>query len=133
MMDRISACKKTVATIATGKAMSCGSVLLSCGSEGMRFISPNATVMIHDVSSWAVGKVEEVKTSAEESERLNKLIFETMAKNCGHKSKYFLNLIHDKSHADWFLTAEETVKHNLANHIRVPSFEVKVSLDITYK
>lgn len=51
MIDAIDACELTVATIVEAKAMSCGSVLFSCGAEGHRYIGPNATVMIHDVSS----------------------------------------------------------------------------------
>lgn len=70
MVDAIKRCKKPVATIAMGKAMSCGSILLSCGAEGMRYISPNATVMIHDVSSITMGKVEELKADANEASRL---------------------------------------------------------------
>lgn len=133
MVDAIKRCKKPVATIAMGKAMSCGSVLLSCGTETMRYMSPNATVMIHDVSSITMGKVEELKADAGEASRLNKLIFEMMARNCGHDASYFLDLVHEKSHADWYLTAEDCMKHKLVNHVRVPEFRVKVSLDVQFR
>lgn len=133
MMDRISASKKPVSTIATGKAMSCGSVLLSCGKEGMRYISPNATVMIHEVSSGSHGKVEEIKADSAETTRLNSLIIEKMAMNCGHSPSYFMNIIHEKSHADWYLTPEDAVKHNLANKIHMPSFDLTVSVNIGFQ
>ena len=64
LMAMISAIKHAeipIATIVEGKAMSCGAILFSFGEEGMRFMDPNATVMIHDVSSGQLGKVEEVK------------------------------------------------------------------------
>jgi ATP-dependent Clp protease protease subunit len=133
MVDAIKRCKKPVATIAMGKAMSCGSILLSCGAEGMRYISPNATVMIHDVSSITMGKVEELKADANEASRLNKLVFEMMARNCGQDASYFLNLVHERGHADWYLTAEDCIAHKLVNHIRVPEFKVKVALDVQFK
>jgi ATP-dependent Clp protease protease subunit len=132
MISEIENSKIPVATICQGKAMSCGSILLSCGAEGHRYIDPNSRVMIHDVSNMVWGKTEEVKATAAEQDRLSKLIFRLMAKNCGHRDKnYFLKLIHDKGHADWFLTAKETKKHKIVNHLRVPDFKVEVSVDMT--
>ena len=74
LMSMIGAIKHSeipVATIVEGKAMSCGAVLFTFGEEGMRFMDPNATVMIHDVSSMDWGKVEELKAGAKEADRLN--------------------------------------------------------------
>jgi ATP-dependent Clp protease protease subunit len=133
MVDILKKAKKPIATIVMGKAMSCGAFLASCGDDGMRFVSPNATIMIHDVSTWAVGKIEEVKASAGEAERLNTLAYHMMAKNCGQNLSYFLDIVHEKGHADWYLTAEDAVTHKLANHIRVPEFKVKVALDVQFK
>ena len=78
LMTMISAIKHAeipVATIVEGKAMSCGAVLLTFGEEGMRFADPDATIMIHDVSSGGYGKVEELKASSEEAGRLDDKIF----------------------------------------------------------
>ena len=74
LMSMISVIKNSelpIATIVQGKAMSCGALLFSFGEEGMRFIDPNATLMIHDVSSWATGKNSEIQASADETKRLN--------------------------------------------------------------
>ena len=54
--------------------MSCGVILFSCGTEGLRFVTPEATLMIHDVSSFAHGKNEEIQASAKETKRLNKIL-----------------------------------------------------------
>ena len=122
-----------VATILTGKAMSCGALLFSYGSEGYRFMDPFSTMMIHEVSNCAHGKVEEVKVDAAETDRLNKLLFKMMANNIGKADDYFLNIIHEKSHADWYLNAIEAKSHNLANHLRIPIFKVKISSEITFE
>ena len=122
-----------VTTIVQGKAMSCGAILFSFGADGMRYMDPDATVMIHDVSSMERGKVEEIKASAEETERLNKKIYSMMAKNCGHHHEYFLDIVHAKGHADWFLEADECKKHNLANHLRVPELKINVNVDFDFK
>jgi ATP-dependent Clp protease, protease subunit len=133
MVAAIKASPVPVATIVSGKAMSCGSILFTCGTEGYRFMDPFATVLIHDVGGHSVGKVEEIKADAKESERINQLVYRMMAKNCGKDEEYFLKLVHDHAHADWFLNAEECKSHNITNHIRIPSFKVKISTDITFE
>ena len=134
LMSMISAIKHSelpIATIVEGKAMSCGAVLFTFGEEGLRFMDPNATIMIHDVSSMDWGKVEELKAGAKEADRLNTKIYTMMARNCGKKDDYFMKIVDKKKHADWFLDAKECVKHNLANHIwvRKISFNVDVAID----
>ena len=121
-----------VATICVGKSMSCGSVLLSCGTEGLRYIDPYATVLIHSVSGGAFGKVSEMESRVLEARRLNTLIFHIMAQNLGKKRDYFLDLLHDKEDADVFLTPEDCVKHNLANHIGTPRFFVRVDSTVEF-
>ncbi len=130
MVSTIRASKIPVATIVTGKAMSCGAVLMTCGAEGHRYISQDATVMIHDVSSGTFGKVKEMKADAEEADRLNAKIYEIMAHNCGKDTDYFSKIVHAKGHADWYLTPQEAIKHNLANAIKVPTFQVNASVSM---
>lgn len=121
-----------VATIIEGKAMSCGAILFSFGHEGMRYMDPDATVMIHDVSSMSWGKIEEIKASTEEADRLNKKVYEMMAKNCGHPENYFLDIIHERGHADWYLDSDECLKHGLANHDFVPELKVETRVEFDF-
>ena len=131
MISDIRHSRIPVATIVQGKAMSCGALLFSFGAEGHRYMDPDATLMIHDVSSMNWGKVEEVKASADETARLNKKVYQMMAQNCGKRKNYFLDIIHEKGHADWFLEGDEAVKHNLANHLHVP--ELKITTSVNFK
>jgi ATP-dependent Clp protease protease subunit len=136
LMSMIGAIKNSdlpVATIVEGKAMSCGAILFSFGESGRRYMDPHATLMIHDVSSSEYGKVEEIKASADETERLNQIVYKMMAKNCGHKDMYFLDLVHEKGHADWFLDSKEAKKHGLADHLRLPTLNVNVNVKLTLK
>ncbi len=133
LMSMISAINNSeipVATIVQGKAMSCGAVLFSFGDQGRRFMDPNATVMIHDVSSMDFGKVEELKAGAQEADRLNTIIYTMMAQNCGKKDDYFMKIVDKKKHADWFLDAKEAKKHGLANHLRVPKLTIEIDVSI---
>ena len=130
MVASIKSSDLPVATIVEGKAMSCGALLFSCGEEGRRFMDPNATVMIHDVSSMDMGKVEELKAGAQEADRLNQIVYKMLAQNCGKKDDYFMKIVDKKKHADWFLDAQECKKHGLANHLRIPKLSVKISFDV---
>jgi ATP-dependent protease ClpP protease subunit len=133
MISDIKHSRIPVATIVQGKAMSCGAILFSFGSEGHRYMDPNATVMIHEVSAMAWHKVEEMKASTAEADRLNKKIFHMMAENCGHNREYYLDIVHERGHADWFLEADECKKHNLANHLRVPELKIETRVKFDFK
>ena len=133
MIAAIKSAELPIATIVEGKAMSCGAVLATFGEEGMRFADPEATVMIHDVSSMDWGKVEELKAGAKEADRLNDKIYTMMARNCGKADDYFLKIVDKKKHADWFLDAKEAKKHNLVNHLRVPKMTVSVDVNIEFE
>lgn len=132
MVSSIKSSKIPVATVVQGKAMSCGALLFSFGASGYRFMDPHATVMIHDVSSGAHGKIEEIKADAKEGDRLNQKLYREMAANCGKEPEFFLQHIHDRSHADWYLDAEECQSIGLANHLRVPELRVKVDVDFEF-
>jgi len=133
LMAMISAIKQSelpVATIVEGKAMSCGAILFSFGDEGLRYMDKDATLMIHDVSSAALGKVEEMKSSAEEANRLNEKVYQMMARNTGHHDKFYWELVQEKGRADWFIEADEAKRLNLANHLRLPKLEMEVKVEM---
>ena len=136
LMSMISDIKHSnipVATIVQGKAMSCGAVLFSFGADGHRYMDPDATLMIHDVSSMGWGKVEEIKADAGETERLNKKVYQMMAENCGHHKDYFLDIVHQKGHAEWFLDIHEARRHNLANHDHTPTLKITAQVKFDFK
>lgn len=133
MISDIKHSRIPIATIVQGKAMSCGAILFSFGADGYRYMDPDSTVMIHDVSSMSWGKVEEIKASAEETTRLNERVYQMMAENCGHHKDYFLDIIHERGHADWFLDADECLKHNLANHVRVPELKIRAKVSFEFE
>lgn len=126
MITQIQSSDLKVITIVEGKAMSAGAMLFAMGHE--RYMGPNATLMLHDASNFSWGKVEEVKADAIELDRLNKLIFRMIAENSEQEPDFFLNMLHEKGHADWYLTPKEARKLNLCEGIGVPSIEMRVSV-----
>jgi len=133
MISSIKSSDLPVATIVEGEAMSCGAVLLTFGEEGLRFADPNATVMIHDVSSGGWGKIEELKADVKEAERLDEKIYTMMARNCGKKDDYFKKKVFNKKHADWYMDADEAKKHGIVNHLRLPKFNIDVNVSIDFE
>jgi len=133
MIDIIKSSTKPVSTIAIGKAMSCGAVLLSCGSPGLRYATPESSIMVHDVAGGALGKVEEIKVGAKQIEDIQKWFYNFLDKNCNKQSGYFENEIHERSHADWFLTPEDCLVHGLIDKIGMPYFEISTVLKMEFK
>ncbi len=133
MISEINNSELPIMTVAQGKAMSCGAVLLSFGTNGMRYADPNATIMIHDVASGAFGKVAELKSDVKEAERLNKKIFSMVDHNCGQPSGFFMKKLKEKDRADWYLTGKKAKKFNLVNHLRIPTFTVNVDVKMKIK
>jgi ATP-dependent Clp protease protease subunit len=130
MLDAIEAVRGShhVATIAHGRAMSCGSVLLTAGDEGKRFVAPSATVMVHDAATTISGKTASAEADANECRRLDDLTYAIMDRRCGHKAGYFRRLVHDHDHGEVYLSPKDAVKHKIANHVGVPSLTVMVDV-----
>jgi ATP-dependent Clp endopeptidase proteolytic subunit ClpP len=133
MVDTIKNSPVPVATIATGKAMSCGAVLFTCGSENMRYMADEATLMIHDVSAWACGKVGDMEISVKEAKRLNRRIYALMEDNIGKKKGYLWNLLEKKKRRDWYITAKQAKKYGIATHIGVPKLTIDVSAKLVFE
>lgn len=117
-------------TMVTGKAMSAGAILFGMGHT--RHMAEHATLMLHDAATWTGGKTEEIKADAKELERLNNLIFRMIARNCGQKDDFFLKMVHEKGHADWFLTAKEARKYKLCTNVGIPELTIEVSVNYKF-
>lgn len=132
MISEIKNSELPVATIVESKAMSCGAELFCFGTDGYRFIEKNAVLMIHDAIGYTEGKLGDIKSNANQLDKLNKKLAEMMAENCGKPKDYFYNLMHEGGHSDLYFDSKEAVKHGMANHIRVPKLitRVKISIDL---
>jgi len=128
MISDIVSSRLPVATISVGKSMSAGAGLLAAGTQGLRFIDPLSTVMVHQVSSMEFGKLTELKNEIVEIERLNKLMFVKMAECCGHRDKnYFIKMIDKNKNVDIFLSPQEAKKHKIVDKIGMPELHVHIA------
>lgn len=126
MISLIQSSKVPVATIVEGKAMSCGAILFAMGAEGMRFAGPSATILFHDISGGAEGKMAEMKVDIAQAEKLQIDMLATVSKNIGHKANYLMDELTKRGHTDWFLDSTEAKKLNIVNVIGIPEFKMQV-------
>jgi ATP-dependent Clp protease protease subunit len=120
MRDLIKSSHKPVATIGVGMAMSCGASLLAAGTKGYRFVAKDIHLLIHQVSSFSVGKNSDVQESAKVTSMLNKKLFQNLADDSGKTLKEFEDKIKSKHNADWTLTANTARQWGLVDHIGIP-------------
>ncbi|MEZ4874302.1 MAG: ATP-dependent Clp protease proteolytic subunit [Flavobacteriaceae bacterium] len=113
MYDTIKAVKSPVSTICTGLAASMGSILLSAGEKGRRFIQPHARVMIHQPSGGARGPASDIEISAQEIIKTKELSAKILADNCGQK---FEKVMKDFNRDHW-MGAEESVEYGIVDGI----------------
>lgn len=111
-----------IITCAYGYAASMAGILLQAGDE--RQISPNAFLMIHEVSSGAIGKWSEMVDEVEFVERLQKIALTILAR----RSTLSIAAIKRRSaRKDWWLDAGEAVKFGFVDTIFDPdSLRVEV-------
>lgn len=100
-------------TVCMGKSMSCGFILFLAGTN--RYMYPYSTLMYHSVSSGTYGKVQEMKESLFETERLNEMAKKyTIEKT--NITKEQLDEI-DKCKEDWYIDSKEALKLGIATEI----------------
>ncbi|NBP58353.1 hypothetical protein EBU71_17840 [bacterium] len=121
MLDVIDSAQKPVVTIALGKAMSCGALLLALGgTNGYRFATKFCTIMLHDIASFSFGKMEEIRADFKECERLTNLIFELLDVKCNKSPGYFKKVFADHKHADIYLDSQQAKVHGLIDQVGYP-------------
>lgn len=80
LYDTIKFLPCPVHTVALGKVMSAGVLLLASGVKGKRLIGGSARIMMHALSGGVYGNVFEIENQTKESQRLQKLMVESLAK-----------------------------------------------------
>lgn len=62
--------RSDISTLALGKTMSCGQMLLMSGAKGKRFVTPNTRVLMHEISSGTYGSISDMENDLEEGKKL---------------------------------------------------------------
>lgn len=111
--DCMKSLKSDVSTICSGLAASMGSILLSAGAKGKRFIQPHARVMIHQPSGGARGQASDIEITAQEILKTKEISAQILADNCGQKVE---KVMKDFNRDHW-MGAEESVAYGIVDAI----------------
>lgn len=115
LYDTIKFLPCPVHTVALGKVMSAGVLLLSAGVKGKRLIGRNARIMMHAVSTAHQGNVFQVMNDAQETQRLQMLMVESLARET-KMTKEHVQEIMIKGH-DHYMTPMEAIKLGIVDKI----------------
>lgn len=111
--DTLREIKSPVSTICTGLAASMGSILLSAGEKGKRFIQPHARVMIHQPSGGARGVASDIEITAQEILKTKEISARILADNSGQT---FEKVMKDFNRDHW-MGAKESVDYGIVDKI----------------
>ncbi len=111
--DVMQSISSPVSTVCMGLAASMGSILLSAGAKGRRFIYPLAKVMIHQPSGGARGVSADIEIQANEIIKTKDLGARILAENCGQT---FERVMKDFNR-DYWMSAEESVAYGIVDGI----------------
>jgi ATP-dependent Clp protease protease subunit len=118
VIDTMNFIKSDVSTTCMGMAASMGSVLLSNGAKGKRFVLPHSRVMIHSVASGFQGHTADVRIEMEQTERCQKDVYQILADNTGHTFEEMEKLC-DRD--NWFIGDEAVNNLHIADKVIVPT------------
>jgi ATP-dependent Clp protease, protease subunit len=113
--DTMQMISSPVSTVCMGLAASMGSILLSAGAKGKRFIYPSGEVMIHQPSLGGMmrGTSADLEIQAVQIRKTKQLGAQILADNCGKKVAEILK----DFERDYWMDAQESVAYGIVDGI----------------
>lgn len=103
VIDTMDFIKPDISTICIGQAASMGSVFLSNGTKGKRYVLPRSEVMIHSAAGGFEGHTKDIIINLEHMKREEDILYHILAENCG-KTVEEIRLLCDRD--NWFYGSE---------------------------
>ncbi len=111
--DTMQLIPNDVTTISMGLAASMGQFLLTAGSPGKRYATPNTRIMMHQPLGGIGGTASDIKIQAEQMLFIKKRMAQLIAEHSGHT----VEEIEADSDRDRWFTAEEARDYRLIDHV----------------
>ncbi len=113
--DTIKLISSPVSTICMGLAASMGSILLSVGTKGKRFIYPHGEVMIHQpsIGGYFQATSADIEIHAEQIRKTKELGAKILAENCGKTIEQVLK----DFDRDYWMDATEAVAYGIVDAV----------------
>ena len=115
LVDTMNYISCDISTTCIGMAASMGSVLLSNGAKGKRFVLPHSRVMIHQISSRQSGTLADLEIEIEQTRRCKNDVYKILADNTGHTFEDMEKLC-DRD--NWFI-GQEAVELGIADKVLI--------------
>lgn len=115
LYDTIKFLPCPVHTVAIGKVMSAGVLLLAAGKKGKRMIGKSARIMIHPVSGGAYGNVFQMVNDTSEHQRLQNQMVDAIARESKASKDQLLKIM--KTGHDVYILPEEALRLGLVDKI----------------
>ena len=109
-----------IVTVGIGMAASMGQLLLTAGTKGKRYITPNARVLLHQPHGGFGGTSSDIQTQAALILDMKKRLAEITAAQTG-KTVEQINADGDRDR--WF-SAQEALEYGFVDHIRESASDV---------
>jgi ATP-dependent Clp protease protease subunit len=90
-----------------------GQFLLSAGTQGKRYATPHARVMMHQPSGGIGGTASDIKIQAEQMLHIKKQMAELIAEHTGQP----LEQIQKDSDRDRWFTARQALEYGFVDHV----------------
>lgn len=115
MYDTMRMMKSPVSTICMGLAASMGSILLSGGVKGKRFIYPHGEVMIHQPSlgGYIRGVSADLEIQAIQTRKVKEIGAKILAQNCGKTMEQIMK----DFDRDYWMDAKEAIEYGIVDGI----------------
>ena len=115
MYDTMQMMKSPVSTICMGLAASMGSILLSGGVKGKRFIYPHGEVMIHQPSlgGYIRGVSADLEIQAVQTKKVKEIGAKILAQNCGKTMEQIMK----DFDRDYWMDAKEAIEYGIVDGI----------------
>lgn len=124
LYDTMRFLSSPIATYCIGRAYSGGSVLLTAGTKGRRFILPHAKVMIHQPYGGITGQAEDIRLQAEQIIKSKQLLTNIIAKHTGQSPEQ----VKEDSERDKYFSAEEAKEYGLVDEVLTePPEDLKIA------
>ena len=111
--DTMQMITSPVSTICMGMAASMGSILLSGGKKGKRFIYPHGEVMIHQPSGGGQGTSADLEIMAIQILKAKQLGAKILADNCGQTYEKVM----EDFDRDYWMDAKESLAYGIVDKI----------------
>jgi len=113
--DTIEMISSPVSTICMGLAASMGSILLSVGAKGRRFVFPHGEIMIHQpsIGGYFQATSADIEIQAEQIEKTKLMGAQLLAKNCGKTVEQVLK----DFDRDFYMDAEQAVNYGIVDGV----------------